>query len=132
MSHIEDLSNAHRIQLEIDNTKLLAQRPITPQAGIFGRFNITGLWTPDFGGPFEAYPGTNTLPIDLTALNQALWVVTASVTEVLPDGTPHVGAAVYRTWSVQLDQHGNLIRIVFDLNWNWPLPSGAMIWLGVT
>lgn len=65
-------------------------------------------------------------------LNAALWVVTASVTEVSPDGTPHSGAAFYRTWSVQLDQHGNFIQIAFDLNWSWPLSSAAMIWLGVT
>lgn len=132
MSHVEDLSSDHTIQFDIDSAKVLEQRPRTPQAGIFGRFNIGGLWTPDFGGPFQAQPGTNTFQVDMTALNQALWVATASVTEVLPDGTPHVGTAVYRTWSVQLDQHGNLIQIKFDLNWNWPLPSGAMIWLGVT
>lgn len=128
MSQLEDLSNAHRIQFDIEIAKGLPQRAMTPRASLFGSFDITGL----FMGPFEARPGTNVFTVDMTNLNAALWVVTASVTEVSPDGTPHSGAAFYRTWSVQLDQHGNFIQIAFDLNWNWPLPSAAMIWLGVT
>ena len=132
MSHGEDPSSAHTIQLDIDSAKLLKQRPRTPQAGIFGRFQIGGLWTPDFTGPSEAQRGTNIWQLDMTALNAALFVVAASVTEALPNGTPHFGAAEYRTWSVQLDQPSSQIQIKFDLNWGWPLPSGAMIFLGVT
>jgi hypothetical protein len=128
-----DLSSAHRIQFDIDGTKARPQQAATPQVSLFGRFDITGLWTPNFVGPVFAQPGTNIFTINMTNLDAVLWVVTASATEVLPaDGTPHAGDALYRTWSVQLDQHGNFIRIAFDVFWTSPLASGVMIWLGVT
>jgi hypothetical protein len=71
---------------------------ITPRAGVFGQFDITSI----FAGPFEAGSGANVMTVDVSALSLTLWIASALVTEVMPDGTPHSGAATYRIWSVQL------------------------------
>lgn len=128
MTQSDDLSKARRIELNIESVSILRQPDITPQASVFGQFDLTSI----FAGPFEAGSGANVMTVDVSALSLTLWTASAFVTEVLPDGTPHSGAATYRTWSVQLDQHGQFVQVSFDLLWQWPLPSAVMIFLGCT
>lgn len=55
----DDLSKARRIELNIESVSILRQPDITPQASVFGQFDLTSI----FAGPFEAGSGANVMTV---------------------------------------------------------------------
>jgi hypothetical protein len=117
MTRSGDLSKAHEITVDIDSVQVVA-------AGQTGDFS--GI----VSNPFEAQPQYNIVDFGIAPAFGTLLVATASVTEVGPDGTPHVGAAYIYTESVQLDAPGRFVRIKFYLDWQWPLPVFIQVIIG--
>lgn len=81
-----------------------------------------GRMTPD------ARPGQNKLTI--TGLPAGTRGITAWITEVLPDGTPHAGGAWFTTTSVQLFDDGRQCRVLFTSSFNTHLPAAAQVMFG--
>ena len=75
----------------------------------------------------DAQPGDNVLTISLFP---NVWIVSAFPTEVEADGTPHVGDAHFNIESVELDTHGEICQVRFNLDFGNPLPYGAMLIIG--
>jgi hypothetical protein len=125
VTHSHDLSQAHEITLDIDRAKVFPELGILKQqAPTNGGF----LWINAQGS--EANNGTNFFTFPTGWLGVTPWIASASVTEQSPDGTAHVGAAYFDTLSVQLDQPGQFIRVIFNMEWQWPLPTLVMIIIG--
>lgn len=71
-------------------------------------------------------PGNNTLTI--TGLPVAnIKAISVWVTEILSNGLPHAGGAIFETRSVQLDAPTNTCRVIFTQNWTTPLAAAAMV-----
>jgi hypothetical protein len=117
MSHSEDLSQAHELTLDMDSAQVIPAAQTS---------NFTGLV---FRPSSDAQPGYNFVNVPVAGLG-TLFIATASVTEVGPDGTPHVGAAYIYTTSVQLDVDGQFVRVFFNLDWKWPLPVFIQVIIG--
>src|ERR1700733_12325086 len=128
MTHSHDLSQANEITLDIDGAKVFPELGILKkQAPTNGGF----LWITTGSPPGSvAQPGPNYVTFSIDWLGVTPWIASCSITEQSPDGTPHVGAAYFDTLSVQLDQPGQFIRVVFNMEWQWPLPTFAMIIIG--
>lgn len=135
MTQLDDLSKAHKIELNVESVRGLTQPRVNPQASILGQFDLVTFLV----GPFGAEPGQNILTVGIAPLGFTPFTVSASITEVVLAGEfpvippiPHSGAAFFNTWSVQLDQQGQFIQIAFDLMWQWTLWAAAMLILGCT
>jgi hypothetical protein len=120
-----DLSKASRQNLDTTKSKALPKPRKTLPADAVGSYDIFaffGYATPD------AQPGLNVLTV--TGLPPGTWMVSAFPTEVASDSTPHVGAANFNLQSVELDTDGQFAQVIFNLDWSWPLPYGAMMFIG--
>jgi hypothetical protein len=119
MSHSDALSQAHELTLDMESAKVLPASQTS---------NFTGLI---FNSPpgSDAQPGGNFVILPIEDLGTLL-IATASVTELGPDGTAHVGAAVFYTTSVQLDADGQFVRVFFNMEWQWPLPFSLQVIIG--
>jgi hypothetical protein len=53
--------------------------------------------------------------------------ISAWVTEWNPPNNPNAGSAFFYTSSVQLYDNGTKCRVIFQLDWNAPLPAAAQI-----
>jgi hypothetical protein len=106
------------------------EQPLSGAGAFIGPINnITGFLVVP---PGLSQPGYNLIYIHLPpgSVTPPFWVVSASVTEIIPPFTPHMGAALITTNGVQFDQPTEMMYVHYDLEWQWPLPLGAMLLIG--
>lgn len=139
MTQPRDPSTFHRMTADTKGAKLIRPKPgkaVPTEPGVVGPVS-------DFGGwfipspPYLAYPGYNTVTIPFATLPGigavgTPWIVSGFVTEIIPPNTPHVGAALISTLGIQMDQAAEFASAFYILQWQWPLPVGLMLILGVT
>jgi hypothetical protein len=121
-----DLSKASRQTLDTTKSKAMPEpRKVLP-ADAVGPYDLFAF----FGyADSDAQPGLNILTI--TGLPPQTWIALASPTEITTtDATPHVGAANFNVQSIELDTDGQFAQVIFNLDWQWPLPYGAMTLIG--
>ena len=80
----------------------------------------------------DSQPGNNTLTITGLAGAKAISLWITELYPGQPTGVfiPRVGGGIFETHSVQLDAFNNICRVIYTLNWNSPLLSGAMVIAG--
>ena len=110
--------------VDVKKTKPLPTPRTTLPADATGEYDFVGFFV--YAEP-DATPGDNILTISLFP---NVWIVSAFPTEVEADGTPHVGEAHFNIESVELDTHGEICQVRFNLDWGNPLPYGAMLIIG--